>query len=70
MVRDCTLYKDEDGTAYFIYDRDETFDLPTRCIHAVKLADDYLAPSDEYVRIGATYRREAPAIIKKGEYSR
>jgi hypothetical protein len=47
MVRDCTLYKDGDGTAYFIYDRDETFDLATRCIHAVKLTEDYLAPTDE-----------------------
>ena len=68
MVRDCTLFKDEDGTAYFIYDRDETVDLATRCIHAVKLSEDYLSPTDEYVRIGAAYRREAPAVIKRGEY--
>ena len=68
MVRDCTLFKDDDGTAYFIYDRDETFDLPTRCIHAVKLSDDYLTPTDEYVRIDAAYRREAPAVIKRGGY--
>lgn len=68
MVRDCTLYKDSDGTAYFIYDRDETFDLATRCIHAVKLSEDYLSTTSEYVRIGSAYRREAPAVIKRDGY--
>lgn len=68
MVRDCTLYKDEDGVGYFIYDRDETFDLKTRCIHVVKLSEDYLSVTDEYRRIDAAYRREAPAIIKRGGY--
>ena len=68
VVRDCTLFKDSDGTAYFIYDRDETFDVPTRCIHIVKLTDDYLAPTNEYKRIGVAYRREAPAVIKRGGY--
>lgn len=68
MVRDCTLFKDNDGKAYFIYDRDETFDLATRCIHIVKLSDDYLSPTDEYKRIGEAYRREAPAVIYRGGY--
>lgn len=68
VVRDCTLYKDSDGTAYFIYDRDETFDLPTRCIHAVKLSEDYLLPTDEYVRIAPCYRREAPAVVFRNGY--
>lgn len=68
MVRDCTLFKDNDGKAYFIYDRDETFDLATRCIHIVKLSDDYLSPTDEYKRIGEAYRREAPAVICRGGY--
>ncbi len=68
MVRDCTLYADEDGTGYFIYDRDETFDLKTRCIHIVKLTEDYLHTTDEYKRIGAMYRRESPAIFKRGDY--
>ena len=68
VVRDCTLYKDTDGSAYFIYDRDETFDLPTRCIHIVKLTDDYLLPTDEYKRIAPCYRREAPAVIYHGGY--
>lgn len=68
MVRDCTLFKDIDGCAYFIYDRDETFDLATRCIHIVKLSEDYLSPTDEYIRVGAAYRREAPAIIYRNGY--
>jgi len=68
MVRDCTLYADEDGTGYFIYDRDETFDLKTRCIHIVKLTDDYLHTSGEYKRIDSMYRRESPAVFKRGEY--
>lgn len=68
VVRDCTLYKDGDGTAYFIYDRDETFDVKTRCIHIVKLSEDYLHPTDEYKRIGEMYRRESPAVFKRGEY--
>lgn len=68
MVRDCTLFKDNDGCAYFIYDRDETFDLATRCIHVVKLSEDYLSPTYEYIRVGAAYRREAPAIIYRNGY--
>ena len=68
VVRDCTLYKDADGSAYFVYDRDETFDVPTRCIHVVKLNDDYTDTTDEYVRVGEAYRREAPAIIFRNGY--
>ena len=68
VVRDCTLYKDSDGSAYFVYDRDETFDVPTRCIHVVKLNDDYTDVTNEYVRVGEAYRREAPAIIFRNGY--
>ncbi len=60
LVRDCSLYKDKDGTAYFIYDREVNKD---RCLHVVKLSDDYLTATDRYVRIQSTYRREAPAIV-------
>ncbi len=68
IVRDSTLYKDSDGSAYFIYDRDEDFDVETRCIHIVKLTDDYLSESGEYKRLDALYRREAPAVFKHGDY--
>lgn len=68
MVRDCTLFKDDDGDAYFVYDRDETFDLATRCIHIVKLSEDYLSVTDSYKKVASGYRREAPAIIKRDGY--
>ena len=60
MVRDCTLYKDLDGSAYFIYDRQVGED---RCLHIVKLKDDYLGFTDEYQRIDCAYRREAAALF-------
>jgi len=60
LVRDSTLYKDVDGTAYFIYDRQVGED---RCLHIVKLSDDYLKCTDDYRRINAAYWREAAAIV-------
>lgn len=67
FVRDATLYKDDDGTAYFIYDRHEITEdgKEDRCLHVVKLTDDYLAPTEEYARIDEAFWREAPAIVKK-----
>lgn len=70
IVRDCTLYKDRDGSAYFIYDRDisKTPDELNRCLYIVKLTDDYLSWTDEYRRIDTAFRREAPAIVYKDGY--
>lgn len=59
-VRDCTLYKDQDGSAYFIYDRVVNED---RCLYIVRLSDDYLSSTDIYRRIDVAYRREAPALF-------
>lgn len=59
-VRDSTLYQDKNGDAYFIYDRVVNED---RCLHIVRLNDDYLTPSLEYRRMDEAYRREAPAIL-------
>jgi hypothetical protein len=64
-VRDSTLYKDKDGSAYFVYDRVVNED---RCLYIVKLTDDYLAPSDVFRRIDVAYRREAPAIFYHNDY--
>lgn len=61
MVRDCTLYKDIDKTAYLFYDR-HIVESDNRCQYAVKLSDDYLSCTDTYKRIDAAQRREAPAI--------
>ena len=68
LVRDSTLYKDDDGTAYFVYDRSELSDPENRCLHIVKLTDDYLACSSEYKRIGEAFRREAAAIVHHDGY--
>ncbi len=65
-VRDCTLYQDMDGSAYFIYDRQTgdswDGDDVDRCLHIVKLSDDYLSFTDEYRRIDAAYWREAAVL--------
>lgn len=60
MVRDCTIYKDMDGSAYFIYDRQVGED---RCLHIVKMSEDYLSFTGEYRRIECAYRREAASIV-------
>lgn len=63
MVRDCTIYKDLDGTAYFVYDRQHMVEQENRCLYIVKLSDDYLSFTSEYRRIDVAYRREAAAIV-------
>ena len=69
VVRDCTLYKDEDGSAYLFFDRDiSLLERSNRCIYVVKLSDDYLSCTDEYKRIDPAYRREAAAVLHHGDY--
>ena len=65
LVRDSTLYQDSDGSAYFIYDRQVGED---RCIHIVKLSDDYLSCTDQYKRVDVAFWREAAAIVKRDGY--
>ncbi len=66
-VKDCTLFKDEDGQAYFIFDSYPTDRSTTRCIHIARLSDDYLKTT-EVRKIPNTERREAPAMIKRNGY--
>lgn len=61
-VKDCTLYVDTDASAYFIFDRKET--NGSRCLHIVKLTDDYLHSSNKWSKIEVANRREAPVVIK------
>jgi len=73
FVQDCALFKDDDGSAYFIYDRNLSNTsfikgVDDRCLHVVKLSDDYLSFTNTYKRIDACYWREAPAIFKKDGY--
>lgn len=65
MVRDCTVWQDSDGSAYFIYDRQVGKD---RCLHIVQLSEDYLSFTPRYRRIEEAYRREAAAVVYHDGY--
>lgn len=76
-VRDMTVYKDFDGSAYLIYDRhtadpllgDKTGGLQgDRCLHVVKLSDDYLSFTSTYRRIDVAAWREAPVVAYNNGY--
>ena len=64
MSRDCTLFEEEDGTAYFISASRDNEDL-----HIYRLSEDYLNVSR---MVNALYQgeyREAPAIYRRnGKY--
>lgn len=79
MLRDMTLFKDDDGTAYVVYSSEEN---ATTIIH--KLSDEYTGLSGDledisqntpanftegvdYVRVFAGQYREAPAMFKDGD---
>ena len=70
-VRDCTLFKDDDGAAYFIYDRhvSNAFNPVLRpferCLHAVRLTGDYLNETNCRARLDACDGREAPCMFKR-----
>ena len=64
MSRDCTLFKEEDGTAYFISASRDNADL-----HIYSLQEDYLNVSRMVNNLYSGEFREAPAIYKKdGRY--
>lgn len=67
IVRDSTVFQDDDGSAYLIYDRDvrEPAAKAGRVLHVVKLTDDYLRPTDTFFKIDNAARREAPVMIKR-----
>lgn len=61
--RDCNVYVDDDGTAYFISTTDENTNLGL-----FRLSDDYLSAVEKTVLFQGQ-RREAPAIVKhNGRY--
>ncbi len=62
-VKDCTLFLDTDTIAYFLYDR--KMGDGSRCLHVVKLSDDFLQSTDQWAKIDIAFRREAPVLIKK-----
>jgi len=58
MSRDCTLFVDDDGRAYFISAANENYDL-----HIYRLTSDFL-DIESLVYIFDGYHREAPALFK------
>ena len=67
-VRDMTVYKDTDGSAYLIYDRHTKEIEEDRCLYVVKLSDDYLSFTDTYKKIDSAPWREAPVVVFKNGY--
>ena len=65
VVRDSTLFKDDDGSAYFIYDRDVAPPNPDpgRVLHIVKLTPDYLHFTKSFYKIPNASRREGQVIF-------
>ena len=70
IVRDSTLYKDDDGSAYFIYDRDVRVPGPDfgRVLHVVRLSEDYLTWTSTFFKITNAATREAPVMIKRNGF--
>ena len=60
MSRDDTLFKDDDGKAYFVSAANENADLML-----YELSDDYLTIKRQVSRL-STAKREAPAMFKQG----
>jgi beta-xylosidase len=67
-VRDMTVYKDIDGSAYLIYDRHTRGQKEDRCLYVVKLSEDYLSFTSTYKRIECAPCREAPVVVYKNGY--
>lgn len=63
MSRDCTLFKDEDGTAYFFSSARENYDMMQ-----YRLSDDYLDAKEQVATLWPGGHREAPALVKRGDY--
>lgn len=60
MSRDCTLFQDDDGTAYFISAARDNADL-----HIYRLTQDYMAIDTLVASIFPQQFREAPALFKR-----
>ncbi len=64
MSRDCTIFKDKDGTAYFVSSARDNADM---CIY--RLTDDYMAIDEQVKTIWPGQYREAPALFERnGKY--
>jgi len=63
MSRDCNLYKDDDGKAYFISSTRENRDM-----NLYELTNDYLGIQSKVATLWIDAQREAPTIMKRGNY--
>ncbi|MCD8048080.1 MAG: family 43 glycosylhydrolase [Clostridia bacterium] len=64
MSRDCTIFKDKDGTAYFISTGRDNADM---CVY--RLSDDYMAIDEQVKALWPGQYREAPAVFERdGKY--
>ena len=63
MSRDCTVFQDSDGTAYFISTARENLDL-----HFYRLSDDYLSIDCLSRVLWPGQQREAPTLFKRHGY--
>ncbi len=64
ISRDCTLFKDIDGTAYFISAGRDNADM---CVY--RLSDDYMSIDEQVKTLWPGQYREAPAVFEKeGRY--
>ncbi len=64
MSRDCTLYKDDDGTAYFISSARDNADMMI-----YRLSEDYLTVAEHVKTLWPGQFREAPVLFKEnGKY--
>jgi hypothetical protein len=64
MSRDCTLFQDKGGTAYFLSASRDNADM-----HVYRLADDYMNVDSLIHKLWQGEYREAPAVMeRKGKY--
>jgi beta-xylosidase len=63
MSRDCTLFKDTNGKAYFMSAARENYDLAL-----YELTDDYLDTREHITTLWPGGHREAPTLLKHGKY--
>lgn len=64
LARDCTLYKDKDGTAYFFAAGRDNADMIV-----YRLSDDYMTVDEQVKVLWPGQYREAPAVFEKnGKY--
>ena len=63
MSRDCTLFVDDNGAAYFVSSANENLDL-----NIYRLTDDYLNVASLVTKVWTGSRREAPCLFKRNGY--